>query len=227
MQKRTNQNDFGKWIEQHKEEVFWYKHRILHDLDPENINMFEEARHWRKIGQKRKQAKEATDVFTAVTAAPYFDKQHFMSQWWGQLTDAEKEEVIIYVWGNKGDNIMYGHDWWYPYFEELGFVSNTSRQLPQEPVTLYRAAEPYFARGMSWTDEIKMARVFQQSNLKLLGDKYIYSVTVKPEQILAMVEGNVIALGNEEVPSETLYSGVEFVLNHRSLPNELERVETE
>lgn len=211
---------FGRWLEKNKEALFWHKHRVLHDLDPINIDMFLEARHWRYVEECRKKANEALDAFTAVKEAPYFDKQYHMSKWWNKMTNSEKIDIITYVWGNKGDNIVFGHDWWYPYFEETGFINTSKLPKPTEPITLYRAAEPYFVRGMSWTDSLDVAEVYTRHNFGFLGERSIFKATIEPESILAIIEGDILSYET----GSTLVEGREYVVNHRQLPDRIERL---
>lgn len=211
---------YAEWYEANKDTLFWYKHRVLHGLDPDNTNNFAERSHWKEIKKARRKANEATNAIEAITSAPYFDKQYYLAKWWGKLQKDEKRELLLYTWGNKGDAIIKGYDWWLPYFKDVGFFTNAEVDRPEEPIKLYRASEPYFVRGMSWTKDYEMAKAFQDTNIRLLGDKHIHSTVVEPENILAIVEGNVVVIG-EDNEYITKHAGLEYVVDHRSIKKAL------
>lgn len=144
--------DLETWWNKHRDEIFWYKYRLMNGLDPNNPEPIKEAFHWRKIRQKRQRSLESNDPDYAIKNAIFFDKQYLLQKWWETFNKAEKRYYLIYVWCRKGDGNLYGFDWWLPFFEELGFVSNRNELRPADPMILYRASEPIFSKGMSWTD---------------------------------------------------------------------------
>ncbi|RDW15949.1 hypothetical protein [Oceanobacillus chungangensis] len=203
---------YEEWYEKHKMKIFWSKFKMINGLKDDGTEILQESLLWRKVARTREACEKSDNPEYALKNAFYFDKQYFLEKWWNTFTRDEKEFYLIYVWGAKGDGNLYGFDWWLPYFNELGFISNKDKMRPEKPIILYRAAEPYFARGMSWTDDINMALVFQDRNHDLLGPRTVYKTTFYPESILAIVEGSIVNLSYEQ-----LSYGKEYVVNHNDI----------
>lgn len=214
---------YAEWYEANKDTLFWIRHRLLNGLDPKGNDFFEESMHWNKIEKARKRAREATTAVDAVTAAPYFDKQYHLGKWWDRLNEQAKKELLLYTWSNKGDSILYSYDWWLPYFNEVGFISNTDIEKPKKPVTLYRSAELYFSHGMSWTDSIEVARAYLDHNYGLFGERIIFQITVEPDNLLAILDGNIVGYKSGDIVAK----GAEYVVNHRKLPERIYTLESE
>lgn len=203
-------SEFDKWWQKNATDMFWYRHRLIMGFDTEKWSL-EETFYWNKVKRLREQCSASEDPEYAIFNAPYFDKQALLGKWWEHLTLEEKKEYLIHVWFNKADGTLYGFDWWLPFFEETGFITNTDACMPDEPITLYRGIEPFFKYGMSWTPEIDFARRFVDSVL-LMGEKKLYKAVVSPDNILAILKGNLV-----NYAGELDAVGVEYVVNHRTL----------
>ncbi|MRX56727.1 hypothetical protein GJU41_22550 [Bacillus idriensis] len=202
---------FEKWWKNNSLDMFWYKHRLIMGFDPENPNTIEESLYWKRVNNQREKCLDSKDPEYAILNAPYFDKQYHLQKWWEDLNDYDKKRFLIHVWFNKADGNLYGFDWWLPYFEEVGFISNIDETLPTEPITLYRGIEPLFMKGMSWTPQIEMARHFSES-VSLMEDKKLFKTEVDPEYILAILEENAVGY-----KGELITKGIEYVVNHQKL----------
>ncbi|WP_145524127.1 hypothetical protein [Virgibacillus sp. SK37] len=107
---------------------------------------------------------------------------------------------------------LYGFDWWIPYFEDTGFITNCDASKPTKPVVLYRGVEPFFRQGMSWSNNIDMAKTFADS-ASLISNKYVYGTIVQPESILAIFKGNAVNIDGSPIKNH----GIEYVVNHQQL----------
>ncbi|MBN6890035.1 hypothetical protein ACUXCC_005547 [Cytobacillus horneckiae] len=200
-----------EWWEKNKIDMFWYKHRKMMGFNPDEPMNIQERLYWKRLNNEREKCLASTDPEYAILRAPYFDKQLFLEKWWDKLNIEEKEKYLLHVWGNKGGGNLYGYDWWLPYFNEVGFLTNIDESLPTKPVTLYRGVVPFFSNGMSWTSQIDLARHFANS-FSIMGEKKLYKTEVDPEDILGIVQGDVVNY-NGKVEK----NGLEYVINHRKL----------
>ena len=113
------------------------------------------------------------------------------------------------MWTHTSTSFLYGLDWWLPYFEELGFITNCDANKPTEFITLYRGVEEPFAVGMSWTNQLWLAKSFIHRN-KIFRDmdKHLYESVVKPEHILAIIK-DINGDGN----------AIEYIVNYKGIDN--------
>src|SRR5699024_9411161 len=148
----------------------------------------------------------------AFAYAPFIDYQPLLEEWWDELDREEKEKYLTKTWFQKMDGFFMGLDWWIPYFQELGYITNCDMPKPTEPIILYRGSEPFFRLGMSWTDNVDMARVFSESE-SLISNKYIYRTIVQPESILAILRGDAVDVDGSTIVNH----GLEYVINHQDL----------
>ena len=203
---------FEEWYKKHGLEIYWYQYRSIMGFDPEKPESFEEIMYWKRVKKMRDKCSNSNDPHYAITNAPSFDKQSHLKKWWEDLNRLDKEKYLIHVWFGKMNGLMYGLDWWIPFFEDVGFITNCDTYRPHEPITLYRGTEPYFQQSMSWTTNLDMARTFADST-SLMGDKNVYKTTVKPESILAIFKGNAVDRNGEMLREH----GLEYVINHQDL----------
>lgn len=191
---------------------FWNYYRNLLGFDPNKEMTIEEKVFWEKVNLTRRKCMNTKNPKVAIHEAYSFDKQYFLAEWWSKLSTEEKKECLTHVWLNKGPSWLLGYDWWFPYFEEVGFMTNIEMARPTEKVELYRGSLPYFKYGMSWTDDIKSAQLF---SIQHEGAK-IYKAVVSPESILGVFLGYAGTFdGNERIPI------VEFVVKY----NEIEDIQ--
>lgn len=210
-----------EWWEANKWDMFWYKYRLIMGLDPKgNATWLQEKRHFAQVERIRKQYDEIDNPHRIFEIAHFLDLQPLLEKWWDKLDRQEKEKYLTQTWFNKMDGFLLGLDWWIPFFNELGFITNCNEPKPTEPVTLYRGVEPFFLQGMSWTPKLEMAVSFSESVSLLKGGKRVYKTTVNPESVLAVFKGNGVTPDGEKF----LEGGLEYVINHREL-GEIEEVE--
>lgn len=211
---------------------FWVKHRVLKGFDPEKPMGLKEKLYWKRIELQRNICKKSNNHFTAITLAAPFDKQYFLEKWWDKIPDYHKAWSLKHVWQTKGISVIYGYDWWLPYFKDTGFITDIGvgdgkatelyADQPTEPVTLYRGSRPEFKVGMPWTSNIEVAKTYRDQPLILAGERKIYKTEVQPESILAIFGGDFTDL----ITGESVVSGTEYVINHRHLsPDKIEVVE--
>src|SRR5699024_491113 len=212
--KGVNSLDFWKWYEQNKDKLFWQKYRMTQGLDPDGGSIIQEKLHFKKMKKQREKAMNADNPHDAIMKSPIYDRQYLLEKWWDKLSRNEKEKYLIYTWGNKIDGTMYGFDWWTPYFKELGYITNCGEPKPIEPIVLYRGSEPFFRKGMSWTDDIEMAEGFAES-WSFISNKYVYRMVVYPEQILGIVRGNAV-----DIYGRPQRNGLEYILEYETLKTE-------
>lgn len=195
---------------------FWVKHRALKGFDPTEPMGIREKLYWKRIEVQRKICESSNNYFVAITLAPSFDKQYFLKKWWDKLSDSDKEWSLRHVWQTKGISVIYGYDWWLPYFRDTGFITDIGADKPIAPVTLYRGSRPEFKAGMPWTSNIEVAKTYRDQPLIVPGERKVYKTTVHPDSILAIFGGDFYDL----VTKETVVSGTEYVINHQDLKAE-------
>ncbi|AXF57422.1 hypothetical protein [Salicibibacter kimchii] len=205
---------FDTWYEKNKWDLFWKKQLLKAGIQPGEWlreNMF-----FKKIERLRRECEASDDPDFAIRKAPKFDKQYFLYKWWDYLSFKQKIYYLKLVWMNSGDGNLYGYDFWLPFFEEVGFLNTKTTTQPEEMVKLYRAAEPAFQRGMSWSDDINLAAHYLRHNSGLLGPREVYVSLVWPDAVLAVFEGTFVSSeglsGQKEVAR-----GKEYVVNHHKL----------
>jgi hypothetical protein len=115
-------------------EAFWYGYRAMLGFNPDKPMTFEERMYWRKMGRHRQRALEADNPHTAILQAPVYDKQYFLEIWWNELDRSDKEYYLTFVWANKPHGHIYGLDWWLPFFEDVGYITNTDLSHPDGTV---------------------------------------------------------------------------------------------
>lgn len=206
-------DNFWDWYEKNKIELFWYKYRVFMGLDPEgDSTWFQERMHFKQMRKQRKKAFDTDNVNDAFAYAPFIDYQPLLEKWWDELDREEKEKYLTKTWFQKMDGFFMGLDWWIPYFQELGYITNCDMPKPTEPIILYRGSEPFFRLGMSWTDNVDMARAFSEFE-SLISNKYIYRTIVQPESILAILRGDAVDVDGSTIVNH----GLEYVVNHQDL----------
>ncbi|MEG0078813.1 MULTISPECIES: hypothetical protein [Enterococcus] len=186
------------------------------------------------IKGKRESYLETSDYKTAILNSFSFDKQSMLEKHWKNLSIEEKMYYLKHVWLEKKCGIVFGLDWWLPYFEEIrNFQLN---KMEGYPITLYRGAENQFKCGMSWTDSKEIAKDFSEQYF----DSKLFKVEVTSTDILAIYDiysipyksVQIITGDTEELPKnikdrltnkDTIFAK-EYVLNHRSIEKKIETV---
>ncbi len=196
-------------------EAYWYKVRIQQGFDIDKPMTIQERIFWGSVKNRRLACEETTNPHNAIERAYPFDKQYFLSKWWDKLNTDEKERLLKHVWLNKGDSLLFGYEWWLPYFNEIGFTSNCSEQ-PTEPITLYRGAGKEVMIGMSWTNTFETARMFAEKEFMLTNTK-VYKTVVGPENILAIYKGAAADINN----LKKVYEVFDYVIDYQKLDVEL------
>lgn len=182
------------------------------------VNYFDEEAFLSRINRQREMGVKFDNPYIAVHEAAPIDKQYFLGEWWDKLPQNSKRGYLIHVWLNKaGPSFMYGYDWWFPYFEEIGFITNYAIDKPTKEIELYRGALPNFKRGMSWTPDKKFAELFVSQHK----ESKVYKATIKPESILGIFYGIAGSYDGKEREA-----GLEYVVNYKEI-GEIELVEAE
>lgn len=202
-----------EWWEENSHDIFLYKERLKAGFNPNKPMTLKEQVYWRQTSQQRKKCLSSQNPEYAILKAPDYDKQYHLKKWWNTFDNDEKESYLFHVWMNKGDGNMYGFDWWLSYFEEVGFMTNADEERPSHPVTLYRGSEPLFARAMSWTTSLDMAKTFAYESIQLMGEKKVYKTVAEPESILAIFQCNIADYRSGKI----MTNGLEYVLDHQKI----------
>lgn len=189
-------------------EVFHWELRAMLGFNPnEPVSVFESS-YWNGVKKRRKRCFELDDNPTkAIDLADTFDKQYFLERHWNKLSDNQKVKMLGHTFTKKTTAILYGFDWWIPYFKEVGFFSDFQMKKPNEPIVMYRGASEETRIGMSWTD-YDIAKVYAEIN-EIYKDRNVYKVELNPELLLAAFfrSGNSI----DEKPH------IEYVVNFQEL----------
>lgn len=191
--------------------TFWDYVKSLHGVN----GWFQERMFFKDVSKRRRLCEESDDPFYATEECYFFDKQYFLEKWWDKLQFWEKKELLTQVWNSVIINVVYDLDWWLPYFEEVGFISNVGASRPDDNVVLYRAAEEEFKKYMSWTDDLETAKNIRDIKPPITSEVRIYKTIVKPESVLGIFEGNF--LSSDEGGLEYGFKAVEYIVNHNEL----------
>ena len=200
--------------------IFWNYVKRLHGVN----GFLQEKFFFRDVKRVRKLCEESKDPYYAIERSYFFDKQYFLQKWWDKLEYHEKKELLFYVWGAKVVNVIYGNDWWLPFFKELGFISNCGAKQPKDEVVLYRASEEEFKSYMSWTADLQTAVSYQKIKPPIPSKVNVYKTTVRPSAVLAIVDGTFWVTDGYNV--EGVLKGNEYIVNHNKLSN-IKEVDTD
>jgi hypothetical protein len=116
-----------------------------------------------------------------------------LSRWWRSraATVPVLRALIVEVWHLSEDPVpAIGESRWLELWKAAGFVSDTGRAPPAEPMTLYRGALVQTqGRGMSWTFDQERARWFAQRLVLFVPGSApgVFRATVPPKAVLAMI----------------------------------------
>jgi hypothetical protein len=148
----------------------------------------------------------AGDFEGAVCAAGRNAGPWLLFQWWveGRLTIDQKRQLLPAVWsGAERPLSTLGARDWIGLFREVGYVTDDpSYSKLTEPLTVYRGATWGRRRGMSWTLCRLTAERFAARSL-VLGPAYIFTATVPPTGVLAMIREE--RPGEDEVVVDPAY----------------------
>lgn len=175
---------------------------------------------WREASLTRIKCQQSNNAEYAITKALPFDKQAMLKRWWEYLSYDEKESLLTHVWLNKGPGILYGYDWWLPYFEDTGFITNSDIDYldDKESITLYRGALPFLKCGMSWTPDREFAELFVDQ----YEESRLYSVKVEFSEVLGVFEG--IAGTIDDYENGIVYHKIEYVLDAATLDGRVKEI---
>ncbi len=115
--------------------------------------------------------------------------------WWSDqaITTDQLRALILNVWSDAEWPVLHGEgdEMWLDWFDETGFVSDTGRPAPSEPVTVWRGASlASGGRGFSWTFDMEKARWFAHREVRFgRGPAGVYEAVVPPRWVLAQIEG--------------------------------------
>jgi len=171
---------------------------------------------WGPVRKRRKLAETATNPSVSIFSAHPLDRPHFLSKWWDKMTDEQRAYNLIYVWKHMEIIEPFGgYEWWLYKFKELGYIPHETIEKPTEPVMIYRGCKAESKLGMSWTTDPLIAEIFAGRGRNPSARK-VYTTTVSPDQILAIVDGKL----EIEAGGETVYS-VEYIIDYQSLNENL------
>lgn len=138
-----------------------------------------------------------------MTAAEDFEREalrlgrntgpHLLQDWYlaGRLTDTDLRAVICDVWTMA--EYPQAHlrlvDW-VEMFRRAGFVSETGRPAPTEPMTIHRGSTWGHRRKMAWTTDESMAGWFADRWRSRGLEAMVFTVTVEPAAVLAFVDAH-------------------------------------
>ncbi len=106
----------------------------------------------------------------------------------GKLTRGELRTVIGDVWSAEWPAAALGQREWISLFRTAGFVADDGRQVPAEPMKVYRGSTWGRRRGMSWTEDRARAEWFAARwNARETGAGLVFETTVQPEAVLALI----------------------------------------
>jgi hypothetical protein len=121
--------------------------------------------------------------------APRLLWQWFNAGEFGESVDILRA-LICDVWsGAEWPLAVLCADDWREMWHEVGFVSDTSKPAPTQPLIVYRGATPDGARGWSWTTDVRKARWFAGREVLFQRDGHTYITIVDPRAVHALIDG--------------------------------------
>ncbi|MGI8861627.1 MAG: hypothetical protein ACR2GV_02730 [Gaiellaceae bacterium] len=144
------------------------------------------------------------------------------------ITTDQLRALILDVWSGAEWPVLNGEeesmclDW----FDETGFVSDTGRPPPSEPITAWRGTSlASGGRGFSWTVDIDKARWFAQREIGFgRGPAGVYEAVVPPSWVLGKIEAG---RGEAEVIVDPLLFDLTYEQRRRwDIPPPIRLVET-
>lgn len=101
-------------------------------------------------------------------------------------------QLMLHAWSAvETPEMLIPQSLWIRWFRRVGFVSDDGTACPTEPRALYRGCRQRYARRMSWTTDIEIARFFAQDDNphygRTGGPGVILEARVSPRRILAIV----------------------------------------
>lgn len=194
-------------------DLYWRQIRVGMGFNPDEPMTIREKIIWKEVNEIRKACKEESDPVEAIVKAAPFDKQHFLENRWNELNLEEKENMLSHVWFNKGRvGVLFGYEYWLPFFKEVGFMTNCNATRPKEPTKLYRGTEAPFKRGISWTTDLEVAKSYVVEGSPF-GEVKIYQTIVEPESIFGIFFEEI---GVGRTSMETFHS-IEYIVNYQDL----------
>lgn len=119
------------------------------------------------------------------------ERAQYFLEIWDELSREQLRELVVDSWlGAEFPALMASYDEWSEIFLTAGFCTDNWQVKPTEPVTMYRGAPDGYVEGLGWTSNFEIAKWFNDRN-HLFGykDSKIYSMTVEPKWIMAMLDG--------------------------------------
>lgn len=194
--------------EKYNQTLFWELFEIENGID--KFPQWKKDLFWDDARRLRERCAISNSPEYAIKNCLPFDKQSFLEKWWDKLDESNKKEYLIHVWLNKGSSMIFGYDWWIPFFSEVGFITNDENLvLNDDKIVLYRGSLPWLKEGMSWTTNKEFAELFASQ----FPESNLYTIEVNKNELLGVFYGS--AGTTDDV--ENVAYGYEYVLNSRKI----------
>jgi hypothetical protein len=127
----------------------------------------------------------------------------------GRLTPPQLRTLLLEVWsGAEYPERFLGTELWVRWFKRANFISDDGRPKPTKPLRVWRGCLPLYRRGMSWTEDPSIAKLFKKRWNNRIRDRYgnrmecgIYTALANPARVLALI--NAERPGEREVVVDT------------------------
>lgn len=165
---------------------------------------------WRNATILRNRAEQATDFRDALTYVYEFDRPYFLEKWWSYLSQRQKKHWLYFTWIRNDSTLIQGFNWWIRKFRSAGYITNCEVYV-NKPITLYRGCLRGIESGLSWTDDIQIARRYARQYADVY-EAYIFKTTVKKNNVLA-----VLHVDGEDVFTGERFSNLEYIVDSKEL----------
>lgn len=174
-----------------------YKLRHKLGVDPTKEMSVTEHKIWRKALSGRILSKRINDIGIAMNLVGDLDYPTILERFWKDLDKEFKKQWLLKAWMHTDSALLQGFKWWKRKFKEADFITNCNKKRGCRKIKLYRGCSIGLENGLSWTNDIEVARHYaaqKETNEMIKG---VYEITVLPIQILAILKVEAVIIDKE------------------------------
>lgn len=175
--------------------IYKFRHKL--GVDPSKEMSVKEHKIWRSALSGRTWAKRIDKMEDSMRWVSDLDRPAVLHRFWNDLDTQQKKKWLLQVWLNNDSAMLQGFKWWKRKFRETGFITNCNKSRQKGKIKLYRGSHLGLENGLSWTDDIEVARTYAAQKEHNVQTKGVYEITVLPIQILAILRVGAVVMDKE------------------------------